>query len=377
MRFDSTPYYHLGSVYPWDKMVDEMRDEARLLEQGGFTGVWIAEHHFAWDGWLGTSPNPLMLGQDLAAHTDTLRIGQCGVILPDWHPLRVAEDVALLDHFSKGRVDFGVARGLNSRASIQFHPDADRRDHDRSYALFAESLDIVKKAWTEDAFTYSGEFYRFPEPGWIEPSTSTRDTRFHSPDGELIALGVHPKPYQKPHPPMWQMGDSIPSHRFAASRGMGNICLALSYEKIREAWGIYNEVSLETEGRDLQPGEKVAVMRPTYIAETYEEAVNDVRDGFNMFGEWAKHDPRKVRTRMAFEHELTEEDYNLSYFDFNLKHDLILVGSPESVREQIEELISETGCRHLALFLNFPALTFEQVMRSLDLFASEIIPHFK
>ena len=267
-----------------------------------------------------------MLGQDLAAHTDTLRIGQCGVILPDWHPLRVAEDVALLDHFSKGRVDFGVARGLNSRASIQFHPDADRRDHDRSYALFAESLDIVKKAWTEDAFTYSGEFYRFPEPGWIEPSTSTRDTRFHSPDGELIALGVHPKPYQKPHPPMWQMGDSIPSHRFAASRGMGNICLALSYEKIREAWGIYNEVSLETEGQDLQPGEKVAVMRPTYIAETYEEAVNDVRDGFNMFGEWAKHDPRKVRTRMAFEHELSEEDYNLSYFDFNLKHDLIWSG---------------------------------------------------
>ena len=124
MRFDSTPYYHLGSVYPWDKMVDEMRDEARLLEQGGFTGVWIAEHHFAWDGWLGTSPNPLMLGQDLAAHTDTLRIGQCGVILPDWHPLRVAEDVALLDHFSKGRVDFGVARGIEQPG---FNPVPPRR----------------------------------------------------------------------------------------------------------------------------------------------------------------------------------------------------------------------------------------------------------
>ena len=86
MRFDSTPYYHLGTPYPWDTLVDEMRQEARLMEQGGFTTAWIAEHHFAWDGWLATSPNPLMLGQDLAAHTDTLRIGQCGVILPDWHP---------------------------------------------------------------------------------------------------------------------------------------------------------------------------------------------------------------------------------------------------------------------------------------------------
>ena len=57
---------------------------------------------------------------------------------------------------------------------------------------------------------------------------------------------------------------------------------------------------------------------------------------------------------MAFEHEMADEDYTLSYFDFNQKHDLILVGSPETVREQIEELVAETGCRHLALFLNFP-----------------------
>ena len=375
MRFDSTPYYHLGEVYPWDRLVDEMREEALLLEQGGFTGVWLAEHHFAWDGWLATSPNPIMQDQDLAAHTETLRIGQCGVILPDWHPLRVAEDIALLDHFTKGRVDFGVARGLNGRASIQFHPDADRRDRDRAYALFSESLDIVKKAWVEEAFSHSGEFYRFPQPGWIETAEFTHDSRFHTPDGELIALGVHPKPYQKPHPPMWQMGDSLQAHRFSASRGMGNMCLALSYQKIREAWGVYNQVALETDGSPLQSGERLAVMRPTYVADTYEQAVNDVRDGFNLFGEWARHDPRKVRTRMAFEHELEDEDYNLSYFDFNQKHDMILVGSPESVREQIEKLVAETGCRHLGLFLNFPGLSFQQAMHSLDLFATQVIPH--
>ena len=117
-------------------------------------------------------------------------------------------------------------------------------------------------------------------------------------------------------------------------------------------------------------------MRPTFLADTYEEAVSAVRDNFNMFGEWARHDPRKIRTKMAFAHEMAAEDYNLSYFDFNQKHDLILVGSPETVREQIEELAAETGCRHLALFLNFPGLSFEQVMHSLDLFASEVIPHF-
>ena len=166
MRFDSTPYYHLGEPYPWDTMVDEMRQEARLLEQGGFTGVWIAEHHFAWDGWLGTSPNPLMLGQDLAAHTDTLRIGQCGVILPDWHPLRVAEDVALLDHFTKGRVDFGVARGLNGRASIQFHPGR------RPSGPETEATPSSPSPWTSSRrrgrrtpSPTRGEFYHLPETG--------------------------------------------------------------------------------------------------------------------------------------------------------------------------------------------------------------------
>ena len=112
------------------------------LEQGGFTTGLDRRAPLRRDlggGWLGfTSPNPLMLGQDLAAHTDTLRIGQCGVILPDWHPLRVARGCEPCWTISaKGRsVDFGVAFGvMNSRASPPVHPDADRRDRDRSYAL--------------------------------------------------------------------------------------------------------------------------------------------------------------------------------------------------------------------------------------------------
>ena len=62
MRFDSTPYYHVGEDYDWETLVDEMREEVRLMDQGGFTGTWLAEHHFAWDGWYRASPNPILLG---------------------------------------------------------------------------------------------------------------------------------------------------------------------------------------------------------------------------------------------------------------------------------------------------------------------------
>lgn len=243
MRFDSAIFTHVGEPYRWDILMDELRQSVKLLDEGGFTGVWIAEHHFAWDGWFRSATNPILLGADLATHAPNLRIGQCGVIIPDWHPLRVAEDIAMLDNMTKGRVDFGIGRGINSRTSLQFNVNADRLDQKRNYALFAESLDIIIKSWTEEAFTYQGEFYTVSEPGWREPNPSNPDPRYYDKTGELNALGVEPKPYQKPHPPIWQMADSTASHRFAGERGINAMCFFHSVEKIRQAWAAFSESS--------------------------------------------------------------------------------------------------------------------------------------
>ena len=117
-------------------------------------------------------------------------------------------------------------------------------------------------------------------------------------------------------------------------------------------------------------------MRPTYVAETYEEAVNAVRDGANLLGSWSARSPYKARRAQITEEEFSEEDMELSYFDFQMKHELILVGSPDSVAESIEKLRSEVNCQHLALFLNFPGLSFEQVMGNLNLFGEKVMPRF-
>ena len=376
MRFDSTPYYHVGEMYSWDTLMEEMHQEVRLIDQGGFTGLWLAEHHFAWDGWYRASPNPILLGAGLIKNSDHLRIGQCGTILPDWHPLRVAEDIALLDNFTDGRVDFGVARGFDTRASAQFNAVGDRRNPKLNSEFFNEALDVIIDAWNQDAFQYRGRHYTFPEPGWREPNSWVRDPRYHAEDGEMIALGVHPKPVQKPHPPIFQMSTSNRSHELAGRRGIATMCQTVSLGKIREIWNTYYDAARDARGEENDFGDKLAVMIATYVADTMEEAEKAVRPGANMLGVWNKRDPVSASKDSFVDGEIEEGDLDLDWFDFQSKHDLIMVGTPDTVAEQIERYRMELNCQHIALFLNFPGLSFRQVMNSLTLFAEQVIPRF-
>ena len=165
MRFDGGLYAHAGEVETYPQ-VDEWRAEAKLLDQAGFTTVWVAEHHFFWGGWATpTPPNPILAGADLAAHTDRIRIGQCGVCLPDWHPIRVAEDIAMLDHLTGGRVDFGIIKGLNSRVNGNFNIHADRRDQERNTALFLESSRPDHQGVDRGRVQSSRQVLHFSDPG--------------------------------------------------------------------------------------------------------------------------------------------------------------------------------------------------------------------
>ena len=376
MRFDITLYTHVGETYPWEKIVDEAETQVKFADQAGFTTFWMAEHHFAWDGWYNSAPNPILMGTKLSRLSDRLRFGQCGVVLPDWHPLRIAEDIALMDQFTKGRVDFGIARGIDTRASIQFNLNADRRNQESNYALFSESLDVITGAWTQEAFQHEGRFYKFPVPGWIESNSMVQNPDYHAPNGELKAMGVFPKPFQKPHPPIWQMADSPGSHRFAGSRGMGVFCQSISLGKIKQVWTAHNEAMSKAQNRDVPFGEKLCIVRPTYVAETYEQAIADVSWGSKQLGAWYSHNPVKAYSAMATEDELDPGDFDLPWFDFQLKHGLVCVGTPDTISEQIENLQSSVNCGHLALFLNFPGLTFEKTMRSLTLFVEKVMPRF-
>ena len=261
MRFDFSPFFNPGENIPWDRAVCMMREQTQVAEEAGFTTVWITEHHMAHNGYMNAPPNPVLMGADLATHCKKIRVGQAPVVLPDWHPLRVAEDVALLDNMTQGRVDFGAGRGRNERTTLQFNIDADRRDMQKCDVLFRECLDIVIKAWTEDPFTHSGEFYQFPVPGRQETNKQffPLDSRYHALDGEYIGMYIHPRPYQQPHPPVWLMSNTPQTYEFAGAGGMNVIGMSNPPRKTRSCWTAFQEAASGPRQREVALGEGVGV----------------------------------------------------------------------------------------------------------------------
>ena len=189
-----------GLEIPYNQILTELSEQTQAVEQAGFNGVWLGEHHFGGEGY-DCIPNPLMILSHLAAQTTTIRLGLAAVIVPQWHPLRIAEDVAMLDQLSGGRVECGVGRGIFPRELTNLNIDADRRNDEKNWRLFTETVEIMKRAWTEDPFTWDGEFYKFPHPG-VQDSHSwlPRDSRYRSETGEYIGMSVQPKPLQTPPP---------------------------------------------------------------------------------------------------------------------------------------------------------------------------------
>ena len=337
MRFDSGVYIHSGDVagYP---PIEEWGGTAKLLESAGFTGVWLAEHHFFWDGWLQPSAtNPVLLGAYFAAITRHLRIGQCGVCLPDWHPLRVAEDVAMLDHLSGGRVDFGMIRGINGPTSGNFNPNADRRDQRSNQALFWESLDIIEKAWSDEPWHHAGEFYTFPYPGWRDETAKpdSLDPHYYAADGELTALSVLPRPYQRGGPP--RLADGRLGFLDDQGRGtrIGGHVVGPVVRGDGERPGPAYRAALPQEGTP----ERLAIVRPVFVAPARREeaGIHAMRPSINILLEHTVGKTGSWRSRRAFlaqDEELTKHDETDDWYEFHTRHEWCFVGTPDFVVER-------------------------------------------
>ncbi len=382
MRFDFVPFFNPGETIPWTRTTAMMREQTQVAEDAGFTTVWLTEHHFAHNGYLNAPPNPILMCADLAAHSKKIRVGQAPVVLPDWHPLRVAEDIALLDNLTEGRVDFGAAKGTNERTCIQFNLDADKRDDKKSYALFRECLDIVIKAWTEDPFTYQGDFYRFPVPGWQETNRMFHpyDPRYHREDGEYIGMYVHPRPVQAPHPPVWLMSNAPFTYEFAGRSGYNVIGMASPKGNIRACWDAYENAAKEAGYLDVQNGDNVGMCVVIYVADSMEEAAKTIRPSINKYyeflsgarpsGEWMK------KAYLNKGEELCQEDADSDWFDFLMSRDIIWVGTAEYVAEKMTQYRDEVNVRHIMLLQQFPGIAYENILGNMTRFAERVMPLF-
>ena len=353
------------------EMVDNLRQQAVLAEELGFEAIWLGEHHFGPYG-IGDLPNPILLGADLAARTSRIRIGQMANIAPWWHPIRLAEDIAILDNLTGGRVEAGFGRGIWPYEGPQFHPNANPRLERESRELFSETVEIVRKIWTEEFFSHSGENYTFPVDGTIfSHPRFAPDPAWQ--DGERVTrLRVTPKPYQKPHPPLWMTVSTDRSVTTAAELGLKACYWQPPPRRVRQRMELYAQVRSEREGRPFRVGEDQAVMRSTYVASSMEEARRDAEAG--IMSAFIFNDPFRGMQVFSNPDEEMDPAGKLDW-DF-LEPRTLLVGSPEHVTEKVHELQEVCGLEYLLVEFAHMGMPVQKTLKNLEAFATKVMPRF-
>ena len=382
MRFDLIANFSPGETKPWPRVLEMINEQCSLAEQAGFTTAWFTEHHFAHNGYMNAPPNPIQMATHVAAHCKNLRVGTAPIVLPDWHPIRVAEDVAMLDNMTLGRVDFGVAKGINERSTIQFNTNADRRNNDQVMRLYQENLEIILKAWTNEVFTHKGEFWEFPVPGWQEKNRffEPLDPKYHDENGEYKAMYIHPRPYTDKHPPVWLMSNAPPTFKIAGEKGWGVISMSAGPKATLACWETYRDSLAKSLNREVELGEGVGVCTSFYVGETMQEAIDTIRPAINAYyeflggsrpaGEWTK------RGYLDIGEEMTPEDDAMDWFDFLNKRGIIVVGDAEYVVDRFSEKQESIGLDHLMLMQQYTGVSYEKILASWKRLFENVVPRF-
>jgi alkanesulfonate monooxygenase SsuD/methylene tetrahydromethanopterin reductase-like flavin-dependent oxidoreductase (luciferase family) len=278
-----------------------------IMDRNAYDAVWLAEHHFSS---FSVCPSVHMVGMLAAARTSRLRIGTAVSLAPLYHPLRLAEEVALLDLLSGGRVNWGAGRGF---ARVEF--EAFGVPPEDSTSRFRETVEIVLKAWTDERLTFTGEHFRF------------------------AGVEVLPKPVQRPHPPVWMAASSEGAIEWAAGRGFSILMDPhSSAAEIGRKRLLYAERLAAAGFSDR--GREIPMARLVAVAGDVQKAAAVARNG----AEWIVNSYLGAQHRPVMQSNFTPAgvDPVQRYLD-----EVILYGTPEAVTEQILWLRDEIGLDYL------------------------------
>lgn len=352
LPLDFAVFSHLGHKpnITIEQRLAEFVQEMKLIDNLDFSHVFTTEHHFSGD--FSLSPSQPITLTLIATHTKHIRFGPMVVILPISDPLRVAEEMVILDHLSGGRLEVGFGRGTLSHEHKMFGiaPHTDR-------SRLAEGLDVILKLWTSDEPVFAmGEHYQYygVEMPW--------------------------KPLQAPHPPLWVPGSAGGSARAWGKRGFGTgafglLPLAVSkaaLDEFREGWA---------EGGRSPDTERSCYMVSTFVGENDAEAKAYAREQFAYQMKLFQAEAMVTR-RMNGQSHITNSDADpyprlARETATGVNRHSLICGSAESVIEQIEELRDKMGgFSHFMGEFAFGNMPYERVAQSLQLFNDRVIPHF-
>ena len=363
---------------PYTQLLDEARDITEYCDKNNWNSIWFTEHHFNHEG-METCTNPLMMCADAAARTNNIRLGQACNTITFHNPIRLAEDIATLDQMSKGRVEVGIGRGVYGREAVNMNKESDLKDQAKNFRLFSETLEIMKKAWSEDFFSHKGEFYNYPSPNfiWQHDMSPPKKNIVDLDTNELKKISVLPKPFQKPFPPISQVVDGERSIKWAAENGLNTIMWIPTVKALKKRFEIFRDAKSKVENRNVQLGDGVSLVRDMFIAETMEEAKKMAGEHIVNYMRWVCH-WRGLGNHMDPGEELPETKNKLDLLNYEFLHKRnLLFGTPEFVINKIKELQDELNLQSLQVWSNFPGVKHEDCMRSIKLFTEEVIPNIK
>ncbi|HZR81090.1 MAG TPA: LLM class flavin-dependent oxidoreductase [Candidatus Binatia bacterium] len=353
----------------YGRMLRELGEQARLADDLGYDSISFTEHHFHVEGFE-ISNNPVLLDLFVAMQTKRIRVGQLGIVLPAQNPIRVAEDIAMLDHMSGGRANAGFARGYQRRwvdvMAQQTHgihgalPHQHDAIDEANRAAFEECFAIVKRAWTDDWLRYEGRYWRIPagETPWTLEATDRYGGGVE--DGLLRSVAVVPKPLQRPHPPIFQpFASSERSIRWCAREGVTAILPPLHPSLESDLVRIYAEES----GRPL--GDGIGVLRDVIVADSDDEAMA-LWSSSGAFSGAAWFAPFGFNRGMV--DPVSGEMPDL------LGESLALVGSADTVARQLERLVARLPIRWLFAWTYNGLVPHSTLMRSIERFWTEVLP---
>ncbi len=330
------------SGYRESQLYDELLEEIAEAETLGFHAAWLAELHL--HRRFSILSAPLLAASAAAQRTHRIRLGIAVNILPLHHPVRLAEEGAVLDVLSHGRLDFGVGRGHpfpGVYESFQIQPGESR-------ARFAEALDILIGAWTSEPFTYHGRFFQIPE------------------------IDVVPKPVQRPHPPIFVAAGSPETYAATGQRGLSILVPGhvQPMAALHDNLAMYRQAGREAGHHDRL---RATLLLPVYVAarqrQAEEEPEASVMYYYRVLGELLAGQFPESYQRYG---ESRSRLGTLTYDD--IRGQRAIFGEPSYCIERIHQIRETLDVQQLMAWMNIGGMAHDKVLRSMRLFAEHVLP---
>jgi len=327
-----------GSV-PLRQLYEDRLELLEAADAAGFFCYHVAEHHATP---LGMAPSPALFLAAAAQRTRRIRLGPLVYLLPMYHPLRLIEEVCMLDQLSGGRLELGVGRGVSPYELVYCGVDpAGTRP------IFTEALAVLLAGLTNSRLSFDGAHYRYDDVPM-----------------ELHAL-------QRPYSPLWYPTNNPESVEYAAANGYNFVGLGPAaalrgqVDAYWRSWEQHRHDPGRLNGHVGAP--KVGILRQVVVADTDEEASATARAAH---GDWY----RSI-TKLWHDHNDHSVD-GLFTWETATQYETMIFGSPARVREQVARLLAESGCNYLICAFAWGTLPHQQTLRSLRLFAERVMPAF-